>query len=810
MEKSSARFPIRLILCSALVCFATDAAVAAGKTTLLVPMEDKTGWRDMAFLAAVPASEIANDSGASLVAIDPAAGIGPEIGDYLRRYQPERIYLLDRPDKSSKPIQIPGGAGPQPTTLPATSAEQAALVFSRTFWPSSATAVICKDDDYESALVAAPLAALLKAPLHFATAAGISEETGAELQRLGATRVMSIGTAIGREGAINLAGAKEAMKWVTEQGIDIDYLAAVNPLDRADSKVVKLSMVGAQLAAGRSGLVAPLAFEVEWKKPFKSRIPEADLPADFQGRNPPALSGILQAGDAKAPYILSKAKTTALFLDPDGSGEFSGPIHTGDLIQLDGREWVVSLGQGASYHDSDVHITWPTADLVNSRLAEYYAILGAPPTFLCLAGLPDAIPHKILPGRVLSSDTVSDLVYAMPGDAEGSEIAVGRLVGEDVRFASLYAARVLTYSDLLDESWVNRATQAEWENGYGWMLANVGFDASYRLTDEQIPWAEKPEEGKKGKPAPSFAQDSPAARSNVLIHSNHSWNFELGRMMKWDATILFAPTLVESGGCGTTALDQRAPGQAIVEGADGMLSPELAVRHRSVVSRLLRLGGIGFVGGSRAMNAEQGPIRDEFWNGVLAGEPVGVAHRRSQNAGLLIIREQEKQNKAASYLHNLHTRMLLGDPAVSIKLPGGKQSAPARTELVGDRLTLHAPGHWDIFKLFVPPDWKKWVGRDIFIARASGAYSLCSWGPEERDVEIPMVAGVFHSDRKIKEMKLLDTPEPPLGWSGIWHTTRNHDGTYTHRIGARMLDLDQETGKALHSVDQLNFSVVFE
>ena len=147
---------------------------------------------------------------------------------------------------------------------------------------------------------------------------------------------------------------------------------------------------------------------------------------------------------------------------------------------------------------------------------------------------------------------------------------------------------------------------------------------------------------------------------------------------------------------------------------------------------------------------------------------------------------------------------------MTIRLPGPKQSAPAKTELVGDRLTVHAPEHWEIIKLHVPPDWKKWVGRDIFAARGAGAYALCSWGRAERDEEVPMVLGEFKSNNKIQSLTLLDTPEAPLGWSGIWQTNCNHDGTYTHRIGLRMLDLDQETGKIKASLDRLDFAVTIQ
>jgi hypothetical protein len=384
------------------------------------------------------------------------------------------------------------------------------------------------------------------------------------------------------------------------------------------------------------------------------------------------------------------------------------------------------------------------------------------------------------------------------------------VVAEDMRFGSLYAARVLTYRELFDEEWVNRACQAEWENTFGPLFANAGFDASYRLTDEDIPWAEKPSEGKRGKPGPGFAQDSPVTRAKLLCHMNHSWNFELGRTMKWDATALIAPTVVESGGCGTTSLDRSAPGQLITEGATGAQSPELAVKHRSVVSRLFRLGAVCFAGGSREMTAQQLPLRQIFWTGVLSGQSVGLAHRRSQNTGFLILRESgDDANDHSGYRHNLYARTLLGDPAVTIQLPGTQRNAPARTELNNGQLTVHAPEKWETVKLFVPPDWKKWANRDIFVVRAGGAYSRSHWGREERDIEVPFVLAEFRSDKKIKSITQRDKPKEPLGWSGIWHSDRNRDGSYTHRLGVRMLDFNQETGKILQSMDRFELSVSF-
>lgn len=809
----SPALPLSHLICALFVSIALPVLAAEpSRQTLFVPLDDGPSWRDMAYLAAIPASEKGNPAGASLVAVDPTAEVGPELADYLRRYQPEAVHVV-APGAPSESIKLPDGLGDKLSSLTADSAEEAALQLSRKFWKTSKTAVLCSEDDYPSALLAAPLASLLEAPLLYLSADGISAATDAEMKRLGAARILTIGANQKNTSFTHLAGAEDVIKWVKQQGMDVRYLAAINPLDRANSKVRKLSLIGAQLAAGRQGLLAPLPFDVEWKKPFKSEPLEKEIPSKFRDQKEPVRSGTLAVNGNSLSYLLigkPGSDSQSLWLDRDGSGNFTGPLHSGGRIELGGKSWTLSLGIGSSYRDADVHLTWPTAEVLTARLEGYYRMLGRAPEYLCLVGLPDVIPQDLVRGQQLSPDIATDLTFARIEKRQSSEIAVGRVVAEHVNFGSLYAARVLTYSDLLDDTWVNRACQAEWENTLAPLFANVGFDASYHLRDKDIPWIEEPSAGKKGERAPSFRQDSPLASTKLLAHMNHSWNFELGRMMKWDASVLMAPSVVESGGCGTTSLDRSAPGQAVTEGATGARSPELAVKHRSVVSRLFRLGAVSFVGGSREMMAENLPMRQEFWNGVLSGQSVGNAHRRAQNTAFLILKEIGKARKSYAYWHTLHANTLLGDPAVSIRLPGPMRTAPARTEVDGPRITVYAPEKWTSLKMFVPPDWKKWAGRDIHVVRGAGAYSLSSWGPEERDVEIPMVKAEFRSQKKLKTLSLANAPEEPLGWSGVWHTDRNRDGTYTHRFAARMIDFNQETGEILRSVDKLEFSAKFE
>ena len=117
----------------------------------------------------------------------------------------------------------------------------------------------------------------------------------------------------------------------------------------------------------------------------------------------------------------------------------------------------------------------------------------------------------------------SDLPYGDADEDLFSEIAVGRIIAENVTFATLHASRTVTYDSLLDPSWISRAGQARWENTMGGNFENIGLDASAYHDEKNLAWIEPPSEGKKGKRAASFSQDSPLTNLAFLTHTAHSW-----------------------------------------------------------------------------------------------------------------------------------------------------------------------------------------------------------------------------------------------------------------------------------------------
>ena len=277
------------------------------RTTLLVPLPAELTWQDMAFLAAIPATTFINHGAPSLVALDAAGTLAPEIQDYLRRYRPDEVFLLGN---AADDLVI---AGRTCGLLKAGSADEAACALSARFWRTSATAVICPAGDYEAGLVAAPLAARLRAPLLFTAGQGLARLAMEELRRLKTRELIVVGKPAGglqslkqvTDQLTELATARDVLIWARNRRPAVAYLAALNPLDRNKTVIKKLSLAGALLAAGRDGLVVPLPYEVTWKLPFNGVEVRGELPAGLPPSEARPKAGRISFGKREYAFILT-------------------------------------------------------------------------------------------------------------------------------------------------------------------------------------------------------------------------------------------------------------------------------------------------------------------------------------------------------------------------------------------------------------------------------------------------------------------------------------------------------------------------
>ena len=212
----------------------------ARRTVLLVQLPAAPSWRDMAFLAAVPAGTAANDGRPAVIGVDASGAVGRETEDYLRRYKPALTYAVG--GGIAKPAKLTGAW----RELAAGSADAAACGLAGTFWTACPTVVICPADDYAAALVAAPLAARLRSPLLFGGEAGVSADALKELKRLGASKAVVVGPAAKAAAALKargiavtaLADANAVLVWMKSHSLPVTYLAAVNPTDRSLHRMI--------------------------------------------------------------------------------------------------------------------------------------------------------------------------------------------------------------------------------------------------------------------------------------------------------------------------------------------------------------------------------------------------------------------------------------------------------------------------------------------------------------------------------------------------------------------------------------------
>ncbi len=796
MTKTRQALPVTLLLLAIVV----PAIAADSRPVAFLRAPTDADWRDIAYLATVPAMTVASDGVPAVIALPATGDVPREVADYLTRYKPTASYFVGPVD--GRPDGLPEAT----KVIEADSAEAAAVTLARTFWTKSDKAVLCRADDYAGACVGAALAAKCRVPLLLTSGKRLSRGVMSVLRSRKVKRVILIGNVTApaqfkrRKIAVTaLPDAKAALAWAKEQELGVTYLAAINPTDRSRTVIKKLSLAGVLLAAGRGGLVVPLGYETQWKVGFTGKPCGKELPKGVPTKKAPAKQGIIDLNGETVPFVMTsdggRGSNTELRLDLNGNGQYGdkgeGPFVMTDTLTFGGKPYVLTLNRRNGAGGADVHFTWPSGAMVSADLQAHYAALGKLPEHLCIVGFGDAIPQGIVahdPGK--PADLVSDQTYANTDDDLFAEIAVGRIIGENACFATLYAARVLTYASLLDDSWQRNVGEARWENSYGKLFENVGFAKSARHDVTDLKWITKPAEGVRGRRARGFDQDSPLTSVSVLTHMDHSYWKGVGKTFSWDSTALMAPTLVETGGCLTAAIDRETD-------------------FRSVISRFLRNGAVGFHGNGREGIAHQEHQRMEFWNAVRAGRTVGQAHRDAQNSMAVRVLETDQINSGPDR-YQYFMRGLFGDPAFTMNIPAKHRIAPARQTASRNTVTVYAPGQWWPVQMRVPEDWKAWADKDLYLLRGPGTYALRSWCSEGYDRETTCYNAAIRTTGRIKTIKQVQSPTKPLGWSGKYTTDENPDGTRTYRWRIQLADFDQKTGKITSKVDKLEYKIEWE
>ncbi|MBI1335985.1 MAG: hypothetical protein GC164_03380 [Phycisphaera sp.] len=761
------------------------------RVVIVVPMNEAACEQDFAFLAAVPAGTRANSGHPALLVVDSPITLRPETSDFLRRYKPTEVYELDFPTAGQPPEENPqknGEENPQenPVALPlelvgckklsATSAEQAACVLATAFWKQSDTVVICDAGDYANALCASALASRLDAPLLYSSNAALSPVSQKSLQDLGVKRCVFVGTqAPPVEGVtgVRLTDAVAVLAWMRSQGLPVDYLAVANPRDRALGRVLKSSLGAPLLAAGRSGAVALLDFGTVYKQPIEAMPTDALTLPESVKVPPDGKAGTIALDGHTALFTLNSKSTKLKLFDPDGKPR--GTYETGGRLPLGDRMYTVALDPESGRGKADLWLTWPGVPEMRSTMKGYYDAMGREPQYLCLLGWPDVIPQAIIrntPGQ--NMDLPSDVPLADTDDDPFVELALGRLLGEDLYSTILTATRGLVYDDLIDPSWSQRLGLSGWcvmqEDEYrGYGFEDIALHAS-----------------KEGK----ITQDSAMCQTAAIMHGEHSSWQGMGGFMYSGSNVLFAPTLIESSGCSTMRLDRD----------------KLA---RSIPARQLRNGAVCVAGNTRNGIGKQGLYRSEFWNALMRNQTVGQAHRDALNRQLMAVLENDETDRGG-FRYEFYIRALYGDPALRIKLPAPSQEQPAFFERDGSRVTVHSPGKWTCGSHAPNPDWKC-PHEKIFSAAAPGIGNEKRWDSQERhDTTDYYYTVELKTDQHIRDIKQERPLPEPLGWSGRFYVDEHQDGTRSILWRVRMFEIDDDTGQTTQADGPVGFEMTAE
>ncbi|NQU48172.1 MAG: hypothetical protein HQ519_05950 [Planctomycetes bacterium] len=774
---------------SLLLSFLLQAASTESSTervAFLVPIAADASWLDDAFLAAIPAASAICDGKPIVVAVRQDQPWLPEVEDFLRRLQPQRLYWLG-PKPSTTPT-------PWATTIkfiPVSNAFEAAVEMSTFFNAPIKQLVMYPTDDRAAALSASALAARLGAPL-----LPISNELSAEsvldwMKKMQCKHALWVGSAkkpgkdVGKElvkaGIVieKIKNSEAVARWMVKHGLKVEYLAAVNSMESAAGRNRHLSLAAPLLAAGRSGAVAALPYATKWKQRIDTSI---QLEKASNGAADSSMGwhqGTLADGKKTHNFIAGRNPQNGRWwmqFDDNGDGKYSGrteqPLHTGANFIFAKQNWCVDLEADEANRGKAIWLTSPTTAEIQSDLNRFHQAAKFQPRYLCLVGWPDALPMSIVSnGQGIDCDLVSDLPFAQTDDDPFIELAFARFVAADLTSATLLACRGFTRNQLPEQQWAQTFTTAEWAGACVPELKEAGLNFL----------GHHPE----GKP---FETGSPLSKTGLIMHGSHAMWTVLGTTYAWNSSTLLAPALVTSEGCSTASLDQ---------------DPE----HRSVATQLLKNGAVAFVGNTRRGVAQQSLYISAFMNAVLAGNSIGDAQKHALNQVTLAVLEHGQSN-GGLYYYQRYNQAVFGDPALQIDLPGLSFEHAAAVQQKGRQVTVTGPKKWHRFDYEPLAEWGCNFPT-LYTWRGAGVAYESSWHNQEKRNQDDLYVNVQARTRSsVNSVEQLTKTPANLGWIGKCYVDEHADGSRSLHWRVRMLDADMTSGKINQQLDRVQFRLI--
>ena len=759
----------------------TEPLAYGMRNTILVsmPMGPSVTWKDMAFLAAVPAGMKINSGKPSVIAIPDNSPVNTYHYNYLDRYKPTDVFAIG---------SISGYSGTK--HLNASSLDDLTCDIAR-FWQKSDTVVMVNSSDYRRGLSASALSGRLNAPLFYWNNTTISAKVMDSFNRLGVNKVIVVGSSNNISGQLNGAGIgfetianpEDVVSWLVKNGHEVDYFAVCNSYDRTNTYAPRSSLAAPILAAARGGAVVPLNIAVEFNRPCEltetqTRPNGAAMSQPYQSKSVWKVGTCTVNGQNYNVAISRRWSDWEHFsqanvdFNRDGDYSDSGEFFVkGAKRSFGGKEYIIDIGGGANY--ADVRFSSPHADVIKANIQNFHNSLGHHPKYMALVGLPDAIPPLLMidsNGR--SEEWFTDQFYSNVDSDPMVDIALGRIVAENASYSTLAATRSVTYRDLLDESWMNRSVVYGPFNGpreqHQKLLQNKGFAVDLIPND-----------------------DVDRDKYNIYVQEGHGWPYGIAPQTLGPVT----PSFTSTGGCSFGNITH-------------FYDPGKEYKDFAAV-QLARTGSVGFH--AYGINAPDTFTfaRKAFLNELLYQDAtLGEAYLYSQNSCKMLFNENTK---------DLMVPMFYGDPALKIYLPPAQPTnRPARVEVNGNTATLLGPDN--IWVYYYPNEEDRyWNHKDMpyeFQApglAGTGCYALDQTFEQRADKRF---IAKFTVNWKINNITQQSGIPDNLGWfysnansAEEYRIDEHWDGSSTAYINARLFLFNYYNGKIDNSVSKISYSL---
>ncbi len=485
-----------------------------------------------------------------------------------------------------------------------------------------------------------------------------------------------------------------------------------------------------------------------------------------------------------------------LYLDFNKNGRFEepkeGPFFSSQILKIDGKR--ISI----NFKDVICH-TYPSYHEINEVLRGYYKALGRHPEYMCIVGMPDAVPMAML--SVSNAwDLPNDFPYGVVDDDQFVDICVGRFVNISRTYMTVAAARSLTHDDLIGDpkEWASRQL---WTGIFGWNQVTVG----YKLMNA----------GYQKHVVAEATDNLDFTRFGAVVQDDHGGP---GGVKHFHCNMKehMAPCVIELGGCLTGGID--------LDVVEGLASPTY-----------LRMGAVAHIGTMRGTGGPKDNFRQAFWNSIAAGKTTGQAVRTGRNvlitlmcngAGRLMTGTDKFYTPNETYYwYCLANENLYGDPAVK---PYSRELKDKQIwiEDLGETLRLHNQEAYytDWEHRFMCSEGKykgkyrttykqeeadrlmeqgapfkqgwMYTGPSTLAAYLSRRPSWCEWHTTRNDV-----VGVEQITRLEK---------PVSGMIGQSYVDKHQDGTRSIYWIAHLEDWDQENGEVKGIVKTIDLKPIIK